>query len=410
MASSFAVDTNLKKVLKVRYNSGKLPNLHLRRFPLLAMISKDNDFGGELLYVPIQTGDITGRSRTFSTSQSLNGSPKWSRWAIDVVPDYATNEIPRESVLRCRTGDAFIKLFGDATQNAIEACDRNMAFSLYRSKGGAKALIKAGSAVAATDLYLTNPADTAFFHQGQTVAAGTTEAMTTLRTGTAVITGIDRINGILRTSGSNWNTQITSLTNTDYIAISGDAEKSISGLTDWCPTTVASSGDSHFGVDRYGESYLYGYYAAITAGTPPEEHIKSVLNNAAMLNNGEFDSVFMNPLDFQTLEISLLNANMLRREVGVGEAAKWGFKGIVMTYSGGDVMVYSDPACPKGTFYGCKLSDLHLTFMGPKAGSAIIDDDAMFIRVSNADSYDLRVGNFAQLYTALPKNLCRGTI
>ena len=25
MASSFAVDTNLKKVLKVRYNSGKLP-------------------------------------------------------------------------------------------------------------------------------------------------------------------------------------------------------------------------------------------------------------------------------------------------------------------------------------------------------------------------------------------------
>ena len=81
----------------------------------------------------------------------------------------------------------------------------------------------------------------------------------------------------------------------------------------------------------------------------------------------------------------------------------WGFEGVEIGYGGDEKAVcLADPKAIKGTAFGLTLDDWTLTYMGTKAGATVIADDGQLIRVSNADSFDIRCGNWAQLYCKRP--------
>ena len=406
--TSWSVDANLRQTLKEQYYDAPIPDAVMRKYPLFALINKDSDFTGSQLVIPIKIAHAGGRGHGFSAALASQSSPTWKKWVIDVVPDYHSNTIPREAVLRTKKGprSAFIKLFVDAIEDGIEAVDKNTAHELYGTSIGYKAQIHASSTVTTATITLANPQQAQFFEIGMRISVGDSAGALRALAGGAgtesVLTAIDRVNGTL-TAALHWDDVYTSIAAGDYIYIAGDATVALSGLADWCPAS-APGATAFFGVARNVDTRLGGWRRAYD-GSVPEELIKKALNEAAALNNGEFSHVLMHPQNFQQLEISLMSSGLYQRPAPGTKEAEYGFVGAVITYAGGSVTVLSDPACPINKAWGVKIDELTLTYMGDRTGAAIIDDDGQFIRSASADAYDVRVGNFCQLYTPKPQNL-----
>ncbi len=398
---------DLAKVLKRRYFGGTIPDATLQNFPFLAMISKDNDFSGDYLTVPIKYAKTT-RSRTFVQAQANTANMKMERWLIDVVPDYVDQQIPREAVLRTKDKGSFVKMFADVIDDAISVLDENTAGSLYRDSGGAHGQLDAASGVASPHIHFMDISQEVMFEEGQVVRLSAAADGTGVVAGSGTLGRVDRDLGTLTTAnGLNWNNvaNIPTAANAMYIYIDGDQTLSISGLPSWLLADAPTPAAKFFDVDRIVDTRLYGTYFDGT-GLAPEEAVKRGLMRAVS-RGGRPTKVFMAPTDFADIEISLLNSNLLKRVVTKTEDGKYGFDGIEISHGNGSATVLSDPKCVPGTAWGLQMDTWKLTYMGPKVGSTIIDDDGQLIRTYNADSFDIRCGNWSQLYCTKPGNNAR---
>lgn len=400
--------TDLAKVLKRRYFTGGIPDTTLKKFPFFALVKKDNDFTGQYLQVPIKYAKQT-RSRTFLQAQANTGNPKWDSWLIDVKPDYVDAQVPRQAMLRCK-GDkaAFVSMFADVIDDAISVIDENTAGNLFRDSGGNRGKLDGACVVAGTYVTLLEVTNECMFESGNVIKTSAAADGTGMNAGSVTLGQVDRELGRLYTSdGSNWNAagNIPAIANTDYLYIDGDQALGISGLPSWLCATAPSAGTLFFNVDRYIDTRLYGTYFDGT-GLPIEEAIKRGCAKAAR-RGGTIDYVFVSPDDYQDLEISLLNGNMLRRNTAKSEDGVYGFDGIMIASGTGFATVLADPKCPKDTAWALEMDTWKLTYMGPKAGASIIDEDGQFIRTSGADSFDIRCGNWSQLYCTKPGNNAR---
>lgn len=398
---------DLGKVLKRRYFSGGIPDTTLKKFPFFALVSKDNDFAGNYLQVPIKYAKQP-RSRTFAQAHANTGNPKWDSWLIDVKPDYVDAEVPREAMLRCK-GDkaAFVSLFADVIDDGIAAIDENTAGALFRDAGGARGQLN-GGAVAALFVTLLEVTTECMFETGNVIKASAAADGTGIRAGSVTLGQVDRELGRLYVNNAvNWNNaaNIPALAVSDYIYIDGDQALGLSGLPSWLLAAAPTAGVLHFNVDRYLDTRLYGTYFDGT-GLPIEEAIKRGCAKAAR-RGGSIDYVFVSPDDYQDLEISLLNGNMLRRNTVKSEDGVYGFDGIQIATGTGFATVLADPKCPKDTAWALEMATWKLTYMGTKAGASVIDEDGQFIRTSGADSFDVRCGCWAQLYCTKPGNNAR---
>lgn len=385
--------TYLGSVLKSHYNS-KAVDLCYEKYPGLALVEKDNKFGGDYLYVPVKIGKQAGRSRTFTTAQTNASNPVYKRWIIDVVKDYVDAQVPRDAYMRCRgKEDAVITLFADQIDDALAALIENEAQAIYRSYRGVRGIISSG--YAGTALTLTNVADIALFEVGMVIGACQTNY--TARSGSQAVTAVDRINGTI-TGASNWNTAITSLADGDYLVTSGDLSLSVWGIADWLCASNPGSGTTIGGLDRSGDSRLWGTYFDGRSYLI-EEAIKKGCSTCQTMHGGEVDVVLMHGDDHQALELNLINSGLFKRDVAKSEDGIYGFEGMAVSYGGQKPAVcVSDPKCPKGKAYGLTTKDWHLTYMGPKVGPHLFEEDGQVIRVYNADSLDIRCGSYSQLY------------
>ena len=404
MAFSMA---DLGKVLKRRYFKGSIPDATLKNFPFLAMLSKDNDFTGEYLTVPIKYAKQT-RSRLFGQAQANTSNPKWDRWLIDVVPDYVDAQVPREAVLRTKDPGAFVTMFADVIDDAISVLDENTAGNLFRDAGGSRGRLNGVHTVTADHVVLSDATQEVMFEPGMVLRASAAADGTGMKAGSVTLGQVDRESGILYTSdGTNWDAagNIPTIVFTDYLYVDGDQTKGLSGLPTWLLAAPPTAGVKHFDVDRYIDTRLYGTFFD-GSGLTPEEAIKRGLAKAAR-RGGKPDKVFLAPDDFQDLEISLLNSNLLKRTVAKTEDGKYGFDGIEIGYGQGFATILSDPKAVIDTGYGLEMDTWKLTYMGPRVGSTIIDEDGQLIRTYNADSFDIRCGNWVQLYCTKPGNNVR---
>lgn len=398
---------DLSKVLKRRYFKGAIPDATLKNFPFLAMLDKDNDFTGEYLTVPIKYAKQT-RSRLFSQAQANTSNPKWDRWLIDVVPDYVDAQVPREAVLRCKDPGSFVTMFADVIDDAISVLDENTAGNLFRDAGGSRGQLDAASGVGGLHVHLANATQEVMFEPGMVVRASAAADGTGIVAGSVTLGQVDREAGLLYTSnGLFWNNaaNIPTIANAMYLYVDGDQTKGLSGIPTWLLEAAPVAGVKHFDVDRYIDNRLYGTYFD-GSGLAPEEAVKRGLAKAAR-RGGHPGKVFMAPDDFQDIEISLLNSNLLKRTVAKTEDGKYGFDGIEIGYGAGFATILSDPKCPPDTCWGLEMDTWKLTFMGPRVGSTIIDEDGQMIRTYNADSFDIRCGNWTQLYCTKPGNNVR---
>jgi hypothetical protein len=96
----------------------------------------------------------------------------------------------------------------------------------------------------------------------------------------------------------------------------------------------------------------------------------------------------------------------LKVDIGFGQTLELGFTNIVIHLPTGPVQVVPDADAPVNTAYMIKLSDWELASLG--MCPQILDlDGQQSLRISNRDSYEVRLGSYSQILTRNPGNQCR---
>lgn len=390
--------TTFAAALKQHYVDFTVKNLVYKNNPFHALIKKDEKFGGLNMPLPLIYGNPQGRSATFSNALAQKTNSQIKAFTLTRVSDYSLANIQNE-VLEASQGDsdAFMRAATTEIDGAIQACIRSLAGAEYRSGTGSIGSIASTATVASTTLLLANVEDIVNFEVGMTIAASATDGGAN-RSGSAVITAIDRSAGTISTSGSNWSAQITSLATGDYLMVAGDLNAKIKGLDAWLPMPGVLTSASFFGVDRTADSERLAGVNYDYSGVPIEE---ALIDLAARIGRagGVPTHCFMSFQNYANLE-KALGSKVVYQPVKDAEGIV-GFEGIKIHGPKGPITVLPDLNAQSDRFYMLQLDTWGMYSLG-MAPKLLKSDGMEFLRVSSADAVEVRVGYYAQMGCVAP--------
>lgn len=395
-------------VMKNLWHRGRVVDLVAREQPFWSLVPKRTDFVGEDQKVTVKYTYPQGVSSTFSNAQSNTYAGREKRFSVTRSTTHGVVTLDTE-VIEASKNDmgALYRAFDDRVESLMTRLIHDTGRKLMGNGGCALARVAASSAFSTTTCTLLNTRDARFFEVGMTVTAGTTDGSTsgTKRSGTATITAVDRINGTL-TASANWTTAITGAANSDYLFLDGDTDSNnlglgFKGIQAWIPSTVPTSGDSFFGVDRSADPERL---AGRTASYTSEPIETAIMREAAYLAEAGAspDIVIVSPKSWANLNVSLGSRVMYDEAKGSGEGfAKYGFPAIKIGSEGGMLKVISDRNAPDARAFILSMNSwcFHTLGEAPK----IADDDGLkSIRVYNDDAIEVRARVRGQLWCNAP--------
>jgi len=391
--------TGFAAALKQHYTDERIENMVYKDNPLLAMVAKYEDFGGENLKLPIKYGNPMGRSADFATAQTNVTGGNIKAFLLTRVKDYAIAQIENE-VLEASKGNAnaFMEAAVFAIDGSIQAATRSLAIALY---GNGKGSIGVVSTSDATTITLATTQDITNFEVDMKLIASNVESGTGTGLATAQsVTAINRDTGVLTMSG---NPSTGGFDASDYLFVEGDYSTSstdlqkVSGLDGWIPSSAPGSTDSFFGVERDLDVDRLAGIRFNGASLPIEEALIGAAARAARAG-GKPDYCFMNYSNFADLEkalgskVSYVEKN-IKPEIG--------FRGILIHGPRGPINVIPDQNCPNGVAYMLQMDVWKLYSLG-KAPRILSGDGLKQLRVYNSDAVEVRVGYYAQLGCRAP--------
>tara|TARA_R110002167_G_scaffold218671_2_gene423327 strand:- start:111 stop:1316 length:1206 start_codon:yes stop_codon:yes gene_type:complete len=382
--------TTFAAALKQHYTSEKIENMVYKDNPFLAMLSKYEDFGGDNLKLPIKYGIPQGRSATFSDAQANKTNTQLKAFLLTRVSDYSLASIQNEVIEASKgNANAFIEAATTEIDGAIESATRSLAIGLFGDGGGSIGQID--TTVAGTTLTLNQVDDVTNFEVGMQIDFYSAATGGAIRAG-----GPLTINSVNRDAGSmvvsaNLNT-ITGITALDFIVPEGDYDLKVKGLKAWIPSAAPTAGDSFFSVDRSADATRLAGIRFSGSSLPLEEALIGAAARVAR-EGGKPDVCFVNYSNFADLEKALGSKVSY---VDVKVAPEIGFRGILIHGPRGPIKVVPDQNCPKDVAFMLQMDVWKLYSLG-KAPKILDSDGLKFLRDSNADSVEVRVGYYAQV-------------
>ena len=246
--------TNFLSAMKHMYPIKKVENLVYKNNPLLAMIPKNTSFPGRNATYAVEYGMTHGRSATFATAQANRTGTLLKDFVVTRVKDYAIVSVDNETLLAADGSEgSLLDVAKSKTDSAIHALSRAMGRDIYRSGTGSICKLAASSGVSASVVTLTS-GGTLQVEVGMRLKGSATDG-SELYDGVITVESVDRKANTFATTVAP-GTAMASLGNDDFLYVEGDAANNSSnikmaGLDSWLPSSVAASGDSQFGVDRY---------------------------------------------------------------------------------------------------------------------------------------------------------------
>lgn len=379
--------TSFDFALKEYYTDQRVERLTYKNKPLLALMPKFEEFYGDSLPVPVIYGDSQGRSATFSTAVTNKTSTKGVRFRLTRDHDYSLADVDNETLLASENNKgAFMRAAVTEMDSAIHSLSTSMHIDMYRSGSGSRAQVASTSTVTLT---LLDADDICLFEVGQELVADDNEPGTSLRTGSATVTGIDRDAGTL-TTDSNWTAQITGLTANDYLFVQGDPTAKIKGLSAWIPT-AAPGATAFFGVDRTVDTTRLGGNRVTATGLPAEEQLIKLATRIGR-EGGSPDYCFCDFSYYEGLQ-KALGAKVQYMDLKAGDV---GFTAILVNGPRGPIKVIPDHACQSDRIYMLQMENWKFYGLG-KAPRVLNTDGNMWLRLSSSDSVEIRYGYYGQV-------------
>lgn len=398
------LDTNFSSALKQRYPDWMIQKLVYTNRPFMAMIPKFEDAVGDVVKFPLVYADAQNTSATFATALAGTSGVQTSAFLVTRKSHYSLASLSNESIEASKNNQgAFLQYLETSVSSAINSLSNQLAMFMYRDGTGAVGVEASDTGSGPTTITLSDANDIVHFEKGMQVQAWPSGGG--VRGATGTITAVDRINGTF-TCTEDLSTWAAS----DYISVVGNKDSVISGVSAWIPigtsarTTALAS--SFYGVTRSTDDVRLGGVYLDKSGSAIEEGLVDGLNKAIQLGDGNFDVVFMNPMDFSTLEKALgskVQRVQVSSEIREGGTVRGvvGFNALEIYYAGGSVKVVADRFCPKGYAYALTLDTWKMCSIG--SAVRLFDGDGLkILRSYNADSITFRVFSYSNLYCTGP--------
>lgn len=404
--------TSMDAVLKQHYMPLRVENMVYDDEPFLAWLNKYTKFGGKNLPIPIQYAVTSGRSSAFATAQANVNPSKFEDFVLTRVHDYSLAHIDNEA-MEASMGDknAFLQATVTEINGAIRAATRSLASALPRNGSGSIGQI---SGVPTTTIVLGRESDVTNFEVGQTLVASAADGGALGSTETAVIEAVNRDTGELTVDadvgvgGAFTHPWVSG----DYLYVQGDAQaagtaKKISGLDAWFPAT-APSATPFFSVARNVDPTRLGGLRFDASSMSIEEGLITAAGRVQR-EGGRPDTVWMNPEEWVKLSKEL--GSRVTYDTITSSNGKIGFRAIVLATPRGEMKIASDHNFPSGVAYMLQKDTVKLYSLNEAPRILTYGDGAgRFLRISDQDGVEVRVGYYAQFGCTAPGYNCRVTL
>ncbi len=379
-----------------------------KKFPWFGMIPKDTDFVGTPLVQPLTFATVPSRSATFATGQALAGSSQQIAFQITTKKDYGFAYIDRETMLASKSDEgSWLKAATHEIDMARKEVSKSIGFGVIGDGSGVIGVISSASSVGGTTITLADPRQAVNFQVNdslQLVAAGTSVAglwNSTVRSGTVTLAAVNRQTGVLTATG-NWSTGVSAAATTDGIVKAGDFNAKVSGLAAWLPLVAPTSSDSFYSVNRSSDTRLYGVYTD-GRGMPMEESAILAAANIAQ-EGGSPDLYLLNYGNWVNI-INALGAKKVYMREGkvMAQGADIGYSSVQIEGPTGPIDLVADPFVPSNVAYMLEKDTFCLHSRGECPQIFDIDGDAgKLLRQASSDSYEVRVGYYANVACSAP--------
>ena len=397
-------------MLKEYYTPRRVELLAYKDHPLLAMVPKQEDWGGRDgsgtgYIIPIWHGSAQATGANFTVALANKGQGQYDRFEMSKKTRYGFAQLDRMTMkASMKSPTAFLKAFSAEVDGIKSQLGRDTARSLYRQGRGHIGTV--GSEAGAV-ITLSNRADIVNFELGMVVvfsdagsAVGAAEAGASAWATASNRYTVDAVN---RSAGTVTFTGQTPAATSgvaagDFLHRYGDITVAgtyidIEGLEAHFPETAPTSGDSFQGVDRSADTdRLAGVRVDASALTIEEGLIDAGTRLREMGKRP--DRIFMNPVRFGQL-VKEMSGRIIHDKVKAPGAASLGFKTIKAFTPAGDIDVVSDPDCPHDVAWMLTMNTLKLATTG--AYPQIADEDSVMLRSATADEYEVRLAAYGNL-------------
>lgn len=385
-------------VLKELYGGQEVENMSLKDHAFWALVAKDPKFFGKIYPQPIQYSIPVGRSATFANAKANKTNSKFKQFALTRFPDYALVDIKNEDMEASENDKgAFVELLKTETDGAIEAAVESAARDVYGTGSGVVARL-ANAGVATAVATLASPRDALKFEEGMVIVLSAANGGGAVKAGSLTVLSVDRSAGTV-TFTTTIVAGVASAAVTDYLFVQGDYDLKMPGLQGWLPATAPTVGDNFFGVDRSVDPDRLAGYRFDGSNMSVEEAL--ITCQMDLYDRGGRPShVFLASSDYANLEIQLGSKVQYVYPTAYGRA-DINFEGIKLHGRKGPITVLNDIYCPGATGFMLQLNTWKLRSL--KAPIRILAQDGnKYLRNSDADSEELRVGGYKVLGCKAP--------
>lgn len=385
--------TSYAYALKTLYPQKAVDAMTYKDNPTLAMVPKDEKFFGKNTTCAVRYADPQGRSATFARAQANKGSHKGVAFLVTRKKDYSLANFDAETI-DAASDDAGALMEATKTEidGAYNSINRSAAISLFRSGSGRIGQIASGQATPTILLSDTN--DVSNFEVGMVCTTSTADGGGAVKAGSVTLTAIDRDAGTLTASG-NWSAGIATVAALDYIFQDGDYDAKLSGFDAWVPS-AAPGATPFYGVDRSVDPVRLGGVRYNGTGLSVEEALVEGATRVQK-HGGRPDIAVVDFGQFANLEKSMMG-RVVYIDQKVGE---FGFRGILLNTPKGAIKVFADINCQHTTAWLLQLDTWKLKSL-KKMPRILGLDELKFLREASADSYEIRIGYYANLQCDAP--------
>lgn len=389
--------TAMNAALKELYDGQVVENLVYADNPLMAMLPKKTDFGGKYKPVPIIIGTSQGRSATFANAQTNQTAAVVNSFLLTRVSDYSIAQIDNQTMLASATDKmSFIEGSKLVIDSAFRTITNSVASALFRSGTGS---IGAIGSISTGVITLSNAADVVQFEINMTVQANATDGGTP-RAALGYVIAVDRAAGTVTVASSGLGGSAatpSSWAAADFLLVQGDNNAKCAGLAAWLPT-VAPTSTAFFGVDRSVDTVRLGGVRYDGSAQSIEEAL--IDSSSLLAREGGKPNVFVtNFASYSALEKSLGSKVQYVDMKGPADIA---FRGIMVNGASSTIKVFPDRSCQALQGFMLQMDTWALEGLGEVPQILKYGDGLEMLRVSNADSGEVRIGAYYNLRTNAP--------
>lgn len=397
-----------------------MKELVYRKNPFLSLVPKDESsdgLAGKYIPVPIVYQYPAGRSASFARAQANEGAAGMSSFFVYRVANYGVARIANDLIEATRgNAGAFVDAAKLQVDGAIRNLSNDIALDLFGggtgTRGRIRTITSTGAGASGTTIELLDVNTVVNFEVGMVLYATTTDGGAR-SDDTVTITRVDRNTGTIIGTASDasldteWAADSFLHVDGDVLAAGSSATgandgtgyQKLVGLAGWLPTSVGGS-DSFWGVNRSTDRVrLAGVYFDGSNESVEEALIDGTVRVAR--EGGEPDMAFMSFQTWAALEKEL--GSKVQYVQVKHDTAEIAFKGLTVNAPYGPVTCIPDRSCTPQTIYVLTMESWKLRTLGKCPHILTYGMEGLEgVRVSDADSLEVRVGMYGNLTCSAP--------